>query len=178
MNINSLYENARSGDLDARDQLFKFLSVRFRLIAYQRIWSKSDSEDVAQEALMVVAQNIMKIDIRKSFSAWAGKILDNRILTYINKKQSQQTLKNELQLNSGTSGTSNPSYDLKRRLITCLKKIELVNSRYFRILNLHGQGYSTDEVCTMLKIKPSNCYVILSRARSMLEKCLETGDFK
>ena len=68
--------------------------------------------------------------------------------------------------------------DLKRRLLGCLQKICRQNVRYARILNLHYQGYKTGEVCGRMDVRPATLYSVLSRARSMLEDCLEKGDVR
>ena len=59
-----------------------------------------------------------------------------------------------------------------------VKKIVVVNNRFARILNFHYQGYAVVEVCERLRLTSTNFYSILSRARSMLELCLEKGDVK
>ncbi|MDH4034538.1 MAG: hypothetical protein OEV80_12145, partial [candidate division Zixibacteria bacterium] len=64
---------------------------------------------------------------------------------------------------------------LKRRLLDCLKKIRSTNLRYARILNLQYQGFDTEDVCRRLAVTRSNLYSLLSRARTVLELCLEEG---
>ncbi|MDD5427124.1 MAG: hypothetical protein PHN52_11655, partial [candidate division Zixibacteria bacterium] len=69
-----------------------------------------------------------------------------------------------------------PNPMLRDRLLNCLRKIHGKNSQYARILNLHFQGFTTAEICRKLKITSNYCYVILLRARSMIEYCLERGE--
>ena len=120
------------------------------------------------------------ITFRTSFAAWACKVLDNRILDYLRRKKreserfdrgpdwSPDTIK--------ASVASDP--DLKRRLQDCLQMICRRNTRYARILNLHYQGYKTGEICGSMNVKPETLYSALSKARSMLENCLEKGEVK
>jgi RNA polymerase sigma-70 factor (ECF subfamily) len=173
MDINALYEIARSGDRAAEDDLFQTLAVRLGLIAHHRIWDKADAEDVVQNSLMIIAREYKKMHFDVSFSAWAHKVLDNRILAHIKQKRSRGGQPAPLfdELNRPDAWTADPT--LESRLLECLQEVSAHDRRYARMLNLHYQGYTTQEVCERLKITPKHSYVILFRARSRLEKCLE-----
>ena len=175
MNLNDLYNSARSGQHLAEEDLFRILSVRLRVIANQKIWDGNDAEDVAQEALAYSAREYRKIEIRTSFAAWAAKVLDNRVLSYIKAKRAQKERVEALPDNDQHAARQDLDVELKNILRDCLKKIAKHNPRYARIINLHYQGYTTEEVCDRLNMTPNHSYVALSRARSMLAACLEKG---
>ncbi|MDH3891889.1 MAG: sigma-70 family RNA polymerase sigma factor [candidate division Zixibacteria bacterium] len=175
MNLNDLYNSARSGQPTAQEDLFRDLSVRLRVIANQKIWDENDAEDVAQEALAYIAREYSKIEIRTSFAAWAAKVLDNRVLSYIKAKRTQKERVEALPDTEQYSAIGDSDAELKVTLLDCLKKIAQSNPRYARIINLHYQGYTTEEVCGRLNMTPNHSYVALSRARSMLTACLEKG---
>ncbi|MEW6051130.1 MAG: sigma-70 family RNA polymerase sigma factor [Candidatus Zixiibacteriota bacterium] len=172
MDINELYQQARSGDVRAREQLFLSLSERFRLLAHHRVWNRSDEEEVAQEALAAVASGFGDLDIRESFSAWAYKVFDNRLLAYVKRRKSTRN-RNEPLFEQIPAQDAND--DLRGRLLDCLRKLIVNNQRYVRILNLGYQGYAMVEICERMRITKNNAYVVLSRARSLLKHCLETG---
>ena len=65
---------------------------------------------------------------------------------------------------------------LERQLLDCLRALNRSNGRHARILNLHYQGYSVEEICRRLSLTRTNFYTILSRARTILLACLEKGD--
>lgn len=176
IDINSLYQEALSGDRSHEDSLFEALSVRFRFFARQRIWDELDAEEAAQEALMTVFREYKKITISASFSSWAYKVLDNKILTYVQKRRRETERRgNLMESHSNQTGISDDP-EFKRRLLTCLQKIASSNLRYARILNLHYQGFTTDDICARMDISAGNLYTTLSRARSLLEFCLDRGD--
>jgi DNA-directed RNA polymerase specialized sigma24 family protein len=54
--------------------------------------------------------------------------------------------------------------------------VKAANKRYARILVLRYQGYSAEEICDEFKITSKNLYMILSRARVLLKRCIETGE--
>ena len=173
-----MHSDACKGDSRAVERLFEALTTRFRLFAHHKIRDKADAEEVVQEALMTVHVEYSKIAFKTSFSAWACKVLDNRILNYWRKSQRE-----DQRLDKSKGGSpddfdvrtvANP--DLKRKLLGCLQKLCQRNLRYARILNLHYQGYQTDEICARLDVKPATLYSALSKARTMLETCIEKGD--
>ena len=179
LDINSLYLKAKKGDIDAENELFLSLSVRFRHFADHRIWNDTDAEEVTQEALMTISKEYKNLEVKTSFEAWAYKVLDNRILKYIqSRKRKKDKTENVSDRDVTKAAAINPDLDLKRRLIDCLRKLGGINTRYARILNLRYQGYDSDEICARMDISISNLYTTLSRARSLLEYCLQTGKIK
>lgn len=173
MNINDLFNKALKGNKIAEKELFEALSVRFRAIVHQRIWEKNDVEDIVQEALMTVVREYRELNVKTSFSAWAVRVLDNRFLAHLKRRRaSQYRLTNSPPVEHVTLNEPQ-SPGLKLRLLQCLKDVFRVNPQYARILNLHYQGFTIDEVCRHLRIKSGNAYVTLSRARQMLARCLE-----
>lgn len=177
MDINSLQILARSGDKTAEDRLFCDLSARFRLFVRQRIGEKQDAEEVVQNALLTIVQEYKGVEFQTSFAAWAYKVLDNRILAYYQACKRQAARSQSLSETGDTAGMlgANPKPELRHRLLSCLEKIMRANRRYARILNLHYQGYKTDEICGKMELTPNNFYSVLSRARSLLDFCLDTG---
>jgi RNA polymerase sigma factor (sigma-70 family) len=177
LDINSLFDIASSGNRGATEQLFEGLSARFRLFTRQRIWNGQDAEEVVQEALMTIHKEYRDIDFETSFAAWAYKVLDNRILAYIQtrKRQAGRTQPMTDQCDIPGAHSHNPNPDLKRKLLGCLDKMGDANVRYARVLNLHYHGFGTNEICGKLELTRTNFYSLLSRARSMLELCLDTG---
>ena len=180
MNINTLYNIAREGNQTGEEELFKVLSARFRLFARQRVWDELDSEEIVQDALMTICKEYKAIEFTTSFSAWVYKVLDNRILGYIQTKKRRNGRVSSVSEAENLPATEkdNPKQELKQDLIRCMRKIAGTNLRYARVLNLHYQGFSTEEICSKLNLTRNNLYSVLSRARSLLEFCLERGDIK
>lgn len=177
MNLVNLYMAASTGEKGAEKQLFSYLTVRFRAIAYLKIGNRHDAEEIVQDALMVIAKEYKKQEFEKSFISWAYRIFDNRILGFIGRKKRRADLDKRAQ-NDGTLGppAMNPDPNFEIQLSDCLEKVKATNDRYAKILALHYEGYDTEEICQELKLSPGNLYMILSRARAMLKRCLDTGD--
>ena len=178
MDLDSLQNKARQGDQKAVEELFEVLTSRFRLFVHHKIRNKTDAEEIVQEALTAIYAEYKEMTFTTSFSAWACKVLDNRILNYLRKKQHEsRRIDPRIDQNSDSIDISVAAHpDLKRKLRLCFEKICRRNLRYARILNFHYQGYKTSEICSRLDLKPETLYSALSKARSMLEDCLEKGD--
>ncbi len=174
--INTLFDDARSGSAQSEQQLFSLLLERFRLIAHQRLWDSADADEVTQEALLVVAREYRDLTVTVSFAAWAQKVLDNRILARIAGNRIGEARRAPM------SGESEPAIDtdveLQVSLTDCLRRIGQVNRDYARALNYHCQGYETEEICRRMQLKRSTLYSLLHRGRALLKRCLETGEAK
>jgi RNA polymerase sigma factor (sigma-70 family) len=178
VNLNDLYNRAREGGDAEKNLLFDTLSTRFRLLARQKIRDPEDVDEVVQEAVLAVCQEFDRIRIETSFSSWAYKVLSNRLLRYFSRSGKVSRISEEPPdaARYRTPEPGNEYWDLRRKLLNCLEKIAAQNPRYARILNLHYQGYDTEDICRKLSLNRSNFYSILSRARSMLGRCLERGN--
>jgi len=128
---------------------------------------------------MDIAREYKTIGIEISFPAWAYKVLDYRILSYIKKKKQQGVkIVTFADVASSQDKTVEADPKLKMMLLKCLRKIGKLNRRYARIIDLHYLGYKTGEISQRMNITADAFFVILHRARKMLEKCLETGEVK
>jgi RNA polymerase sigma factor (sigma-70 family) len=164
------------GDKNAENQLFKKLSVRFRLFAGQRISNKEDCEEIVQKSLIVVVNKYKGIVFETSFSAWSHQVLKNEIMKYYRTKSNYE----KMFLRDENNYTQPEIWDrdpvLKQKLLECMKKLCKTNTRFARVLNFKYQGFKAEDICEKLGISIGNIYVIVSRARSMLRHCLEKGE--
>jgi RNA polymerase sigma-70 factor (ECF subfamily) len=175
VNIESLYRRAREGNKAAEAQLFQYLSDRFQLFVQQRVQNTEDSRDIVQQTLLSIAEKHRQIDFRTSFAGWAHRVLEYKILDYFKAKRARQKHLERLPDGSQYSRTIDLDPTVKQHMLECLRKVAQANGRFARALNLHYQGYDSDEICEKLKLKKAYFYVVLSRARSMLEDCLRSG---
>jgi RNA polymerase sigma factor (sigma-70 family) len=171
-----LHKEARTGDADAEERLFEYLSARLRLFVLQRVRNEQDCEEIVQEALRTILEKYKDIEFQKSFAAWAYRVLENKILAHFKAKRLEEKKLAHVTGHMGQRRSANPDATLETKLLECLHKLGDVNRRYARILNLHYQGYTVTEICEKLNLTHTNLYTILSRARSLLLTCLEKGD--
>jgi RNA polymerase sigma factor (sigma-70 family) len=173
LNLNALQQIAVTGNKEAEKKLFETLRVRFYLLAQQRIMNKDDCEEVVQNTLTAIAEKYKSVDFRKSFTAWVYSIFENNVKNYYRTKRYHLSKLGRLQEETIPEEVKNPDPILKSKLIDCLKKVIRRNLRYARILNLYNQGYSGEDISRKMKITRNNVYMLFTRARSSLKKCLE-----
>lgn len=178
MSINELYKLAGGGDKAAEKKLFEKLHERYKYIVQQKVSDSQDAEEIVQDSLMAVAHKYRGIDFRISFSSWAYKVLENRILFFYRTKGRSQKKMAELMNEQIHAEREIHDPVMKRQLLDCLQKVNEVNVRHARILNFIHQGFAIEQICRIMKITRNNAYILLSRARAMLKKCLEKGDIK
>ena len=176
VNVKNLLELAQNGDLSAESQIFDHLLVRFLFFAKRRVQSEESAEDIAQEACLTVVQKYKTEEFTVDFEAWAYGVLRMKIGNYLQKRKMERKTLSSSKFDVRISGiTLAPDPDVRRRVLECLGRIIDANRNYARALNLVHKGYKTSEICRRLEVSSAHFYVILSRGRSMMRSCLETG---
>lgn len=176
MDINNLYNAALAGDHTAKEHLFEHLTARFRYFAQLKIDNSMDAEEIVQNSLLVVYDKYADIDIKSSFSGWAHTILNNKIKEFYRTRATHKSKLDEYGRQTVNPESPESMAHLERQLKDCLRKINEINQRHARILNLSYQGYSVDDICEKFNLTRSNLYSVLSRARSLLSECLKKGE--
>jgi RNA polymerase sigma factor (sigma-70 family) len=175
--MNRLLSRAKAGDRGAEEQLFQTLRARLSTITKRRVWEKEAAEDVVQQTCLTVLEKYKTEEFPAGFEAWVNGVLRMKIGNYLQSKKVSQERFEHGPTVEGISRFANvqPNPELEIRLADCMRKIVRVFPRYARVLSLSYQGYGAAEVCDRLRVTRSNLYSILSRSRSILNKCLEIG---
>jgi RNA polymerase sigma-70 factor (ECF subfamily) len=174
MNMNELHSLARGGDKSAESEMYRRLRVSFLLFLRQKIRDQKDAEDVVQEALLAIADNQGKIEFETSFSAWAYKVLENMVLRHYRSKGRRENVFVAMD-GDCPELLHKPDPDLRARLLHCLRELSRTRCRHAQIIHMHVQGLSVPEICAAMNVTSNNLYVMLLRARSLLEECLSKG---
>ncbi len=171
--LDDLVARARLGDIEAEEELFRLLLVRFVAFAKRKVGDPEAAKDIAQDACVTVLQKYKTTTFTISFAAWAHGVLKNKIGNYWQGRP-PGGIKVGVDMTDGFTPTQ-PDEELRRKLIRCFRLLMKKNRRYARALNLVHQGYLTDEICRRLRVNAGNLYAILCRARTRLKKCMERG---
>ncbi|UCC45204.1 MAG: sigma-70 family RNA polymerase sigma factor, partial [Candidatus Zixiibacteriota bacterium] len=118
-----------------------------------------------QKALATIAEKHRGTDFQTSFAGWAYKILEYKIMDYYKAERTRQKHLSPLPDHDPLGRRVDLDPVVKQRMLDCLRKVALADSRFARALNLHYQGYASDEIREKLKLKKAYFYVVLSRAR-------------
>jgi RNA polymerase sigma-70 factor, ECF subfamily len=170
-----------------RDYLYRYALLQLR--------DASRAEDVVQETLLAAMESQDRFSGKSSLRTWLTGILKHKIIDVF-RKQSRET-----PLDSGGDAESDEEFadlhfdkqrtdhwhtfpqtwgDPERSLEDkrfwevfdrCSKQMTPQIARAFYMREI--MGLETDEICKELSITPTNCWVMLYRARMSLRQCLE-----
>lgn len=176
MDLQQTLTKARGGDESAREELFRYLHVRFSVVAKRRI-GEQDAEDIVHDACVTVLEKYRSLAPDVQFEAWAYKVLRNKIGSYLRNLAVRHKAVDTTGRIDGIGSSRQPEIDpeLRMRLILCLRKVTRVYPDYARALNLVNLGYKTREICQRLNVRPNHLYVMLHRCRSWLGDCVMGG---
>jgi RNA polymerase sigma factor (sigma-70 family) len=145
--------------------------------AYRIMQNGDDAEDVMQEAFLSAFTKLDTYKCDVSFGAWLKRIVINRSLTELKKKNKLQEVKLEvvdrgLQQEEEEFAEKDVNYDkLKVKEVT--EAMSKLKDKYRMILSLSLiEGYDNDEIATIMNISNQNCRTTISRAKSRLRKIL------
>ena len=177
--LRELWQQAVNGDKQAEDEIFRHLSERFEVIAGLSI-CKEDARDIAHDACLIVLKGYKSLGNPYEYSAWAQKILKNKIADYFQRKslQNKVFVGSDIYDRAVTNPDNGPDFETLETLRRCLKKLASAFPKYARAIHLRHIGYDTDSICEEMRLTKSNLYVLLNRGRSFLRKCILEGKTK
>jgi RNA polymerase sigma-70 factor (ECF subfamily) len=169
-----LLQQAREGDKTAENEILRYLHVRFSLFAIRKIRDKEAAKDIVQDSCMTVLEKYKVETFTVGFEEWAWGVLSVNIKNYFRRISVESSRIASEQSADDLKNLSAKDVDpmLEMSILDCLERIVCTNHRFAQVLSLVHQGYRTSEICRMLNISESNCYVLLHRGRAMIKKCL------
>ena len=167
------------------DYLFQF--------ALARLGNRAAAEDAVQETFLAGIKALDRYDGGTPVRYWLRGILRHKVVDYIRKASREvavdETEGNEildsLKFKAFGIPTQHPpdwkfdpkhAYEQKEFWSVfqgCMSNLKDTMSRAFALREL--EGWSTEDICKELKIKPNNLWVVLHRARTQLKACLEAN---
>ncbi len=170
-------------DLDRhRPQLLKYAMLQLRNLA--------QAEDVVQETLVAAIKGAGTFAGGSTVRTWLIGILKHKIVDTIRKGSREQSLDQyessaeDIDLMFAADGHyadkpadwGDPEQSLSRQRFfqafeQCMDSLPRTTARAFAMREV--MGLETAEICASLSITPSNCWVLLHRARLRLRECLE-----
>ena len=163
--------------------------MRFALL---QLRDRSSAEDAVQETLLAAFQGMQRFAGQSSVRTWLIGILKHKIVDSIRKSTRERPFdltgdeagSMELEAFFESDGHfaeppdewESPEAALDERrffeaLERCLQALPRNTASAFTMREL--LGLETEEICKELGVSPSNCWVMLYRARMSLRACLE-----
>ena len=176
---------AAAGDIAAFEKLVRKYEKYVCTAVYAVVRNHDDSFDVAQEVFLKLYHNIGTFKGESSFSSWLYRIAKNTALDFLRRQKNHQTVSLSAENDDGeevvldipdTSEAVSPekaALASERREILYAALNEL-RPEHREILVLRDiEGYSYEEVGSMLSLEAGTVKSRLFRAREALRKILE-----
>lgn len=166
--------------------------------ALLRIRDPHAAEDLVQETLLAALEGISRFRRDSSLKTWLFGILTHKVADHFRKLSRERPLEQEVmelmtsaEEDEGARETmfsapnvgwgSDPEHILERKafqekLMECVSHLKKTTFKVFTLREF--EGMSTEEICNVMRITPTNLRVILHRAREQICKCLEINWFK
>jgi RNA polymerase sigma-70 factor (ECF subfamily) len=165
------------------DSLYRF--------ALQRVRDPATAEDLVQETLLAAWHARDKFAGKSAERTWLIAILKNKLIDHLRRSRREAPLP-DADLGDEVVDTmfaehdghwartpaawSKPDDALEQAefwkiLQACLEALPARHAQAFNLSEI--DGLSTDQLCKVLEVQPSNVWVMLHRARLRLRECLE-----
>ena len=163
--------------LNGEQEDFRKLMDKYRgkslALAWNILGNREDAEDACQEAFVQVYLNLEKFDFTKNFKDWFFTILSNRCLDQLRKRtrfikfyKTQKVAFKERM--SPTSSNPDSSPRISSKLLQKLNPKERIS-----VCLWANEGYTGDEIASVLRCSPSTARVHLFKARKKIKTLLE-----
>lgn len=142
-------------------------------LALNILGNHQDAEDACQETFVQVYRNLNRFDFQKSLSNWLYTILYNRCLDQIRKRsrffQFFNRMKREsIQSSAGQVSNQTSNQPLPQRILK-----ELTPKERTLLFLWANEGYTSEEMASVMKCSPSTARVHLFKARKKIKALLE-----
>ena len=176
------------------DRLFRYALMRLR--------DETVAEDIVQETLLSAIQSLASYNGRSTELTWLTGILKHKMIDHFRKNQKLiQITDNDTDLSALDHFFEKPdapdshwAMQMRPGKIGQTPEQAVENSEFWDVMNSclsalpdristvftlrEVDGLTSDEVCEVLSISPSNFWVIMHRARMQLRRCIEIKWFR
>lgn len=165
-------EKAKKGDGNAMHRLYVLYSKALLNTAYRILNNREDAEDVLQDAFINVFLHIKQFNYQSTFGAWAKRIVVNKSIDALKKKNRLGYLLSE---GSEVEIKDRPvemdtQLDLKSKLDILYTALHQLPDGYRTVFSLYMlEGYDHHEISEILNIGVSTSISQLSRAKKKLK---------
>jgi RNA polymerase sigma factor (sigma-70 family) len=167
-----IIDDCKKGDQRAQFQIYKLYYKAMYKVSLRIVRNTMEAEDIMQEAFLSAFEKIGTYSGTVSFGAWLRKIVENRSIDYLRKK-------NGLVFEDITScqaiedkSSNSVSFDEvpELRINKIMEILKLLPEGCRKIFSLyHFEGFDHEEIGEILAISSSSSRSQYSRARSRIK---------
>lgn len=164
----NLIESCIKGDNSAYYQLYQLYSRAMYNTAFRIVKNEQDAEDILQESFVSAFRNLKSFSNNSTFGAWLKKIVINKGINYLRKKQLYVLSLDESE--HDLSGEEETDFEADDLTVVAVKKaINELPAGYRLVLTLYLlEGYDHKEIAEILDITVSTSKSQYNRAKKKL----------
>lgn len=151
-------------------------SLRPKLLAFalQRTRSRDQAEDAVQEALVAALEGLPGYAGSSSLSTWLFGILKHKIVDGLRRGPREEALDMDLDELAHDGPGPEQSCASRSALAAIERSLDDLPMRSAQAFVMREVvGMETAEVCRLLRVTPTHCWVLVHRARMRLRACPE-----
>jgi len=173
MDDKQLIENCLKGDMDEFRKIVEKYRGKVMALALNIIGNREDAEDACQDVFMKVYLNLDKFDFKKSLNNWLYSILFNRCLDYLRKRRRFFKFFERVKRDSSQFVNKKNSSSFEQQPIVQGVLKELSHKERTVLFLWANEGYTSEEMASVMKCSSSTARVHLFKARKKIKAILE-----
>ena len=176
MEESRLIQRAGEGDASAFNTLMEMHERRMYAVALRMCGNPEDAQDCLQEAMLRIYRAINSFKAQSSFSTWVYRITMNTCLDELRRRKNRPNTSLDGLYDAGWSPVDPGQTPEKSALITDMRRQlqafirELPEDMRAAIVLRDVEGYSYDEIASMLDVNVGTIKSRISRGREKLRE--------
>jgi len=164
----------RKGDSRAQMKIYRLYYKPMFHVSLRILGDTMEAEDVMQEAFLVAFRTLGKVDLSISFGGWLKRIVVNRSLDALRKRNTDVELTDNLSEDFESEPVHQTEEDTVEEKISKVRRaMERLPEKYRLVLSLNlFEGYDHDEIGQILGFPASTSRAHLSRGKQKLLELL------
>ncbi|MDH3319710.1 MAG: sigma-70 family RNA polymerase sigma factor [Betaproteobacteria bacterium] len=152
------------------------LRPQLMVFALQRTRCRDQAEDAVQEALVAALEGLQGYSGISSLSTWLFGILKHKIVDGRRRRPREDSVDIDLDELMHDRPGPEQSCASRKALAAIDRSLDCLPGRSAQAFVLREVlGEETAEVCRLLSVTPTHCWVLVHRARLRLRACPEVG---
>ncbi len=170
MSEHQIIRGCIEGDVRSQRKLFELYAGKMLMLCLRYATDRMEAEDILQTGFVKVYRHISQFKFEGSFEGWVRRVMVNTALKHCQKKRIRF---DELQPELLPAQGVDPYVYSHLGETDVLHLIRRLPEGYRIVFNLHViEGYSHEEIASMLGIKDSTSRSQLVKARRLLQQSI------
>ncbi len=169
MSIEQLINDCKKKDIKAQEQLYRQYASKLFSVCLKYSRNYTEAQDNLQDGFLLIFEKIHLFSFKGSFEGWMKRVMINHILQLYRKETFLSLVHEEI--------PEEVEIEMDEETVSIdflMKIIQELPDRYRLVFNLFAiDGYSHQEIATLLNINIGTSKSNLSRARMILKEKIE-----